>query len=137
MYCVHCGKEIKDDAVFCPYCGKDQNEMPGYTEETADNTQTNNNPYTQGNDDTYTQANTYTSQRPAATCPKCGGHNISYQTVTESKKPGCGTYLLYFLLIISCFGIVIFVMLMLRQKTVTVTYAVCQDCGYRWVVKKG
>ena len=21
MYCAHCGKEIKDDAAFCPECG--------------------------------------------------------------------------------------------------------------------
>jgi len=21
MFCVHCGKEIKDEAIFCPHCG--------------------------------------------------------------------------------------------------------------------
>ena len=24
MYCIHCGKEIPDDATFCVHCGKKQ-----------------------------------------------------------------------------------------------------------------
>ena len=23
MYCTHCGKQIDDDAKFCPYCGQE------------------------------------------------------------------------------------------------------------------
>jgi TM2 domain-containing membrane protein YozV len=26
MYCRHCGKEIDDNAAFCPYCGKATND---------------------------------------------------------------------------------------------------------------
>lgn len=25
MFCIHCGKEIDDDSLFCPICGKNQN----------------------------------------------------------------------------------------------------------------
>jgi hypothetical protein len=24
MYCYHCGKEIPDDSIYCPYCGSEQ-----------------------------------------------------------------------------------------------------------------
>ena len=27
MYCLHCGKELPTEAVFCPYCGKNQAEQ--------------------------------------------------------------------------------------------------------------
>ena len=28
MYCIYCGKEIPDDSVFCPVCGKPTAEQP-------------------------------------------------------------------------------------------------------------
>ena len=34
MFCVKCGKELKDDAKFCPYCGK---SVRGNSEEEKDN----------------------------------------------------------------------------------------------------
>lgn len=67
-------------------------------------------------------------------CPKCHGQNISYQTVTESKKTGCIAMMMYILLAITILGLLIVIPLMLRRKTETVTYAVCQDCGHRWRV---
>lgn len=66
------------------------------------------------------------------TCRKCGSNNISYQTVTESKKAGCGTLIVYFILAISVLGWLILIPLFLRKKNETVTYAVCQGCGNRW-----
>lgn len=67
-------------------------------------------------------------------CPHCHGTNIQYQTVTESKKTGCLTILLYILLACTILGLLIVIPLALRKKTETVTYAVCQDCGKRWKV---
>lgn len=69
------------------------------------------------------------------TCPHCKGTNIQYQTVTESRKTGCLTILLYILLALTLLGLFIVIPLVLRKKTETVTYAVCQDCGKRWRIK--
>lgn len=69
------------------------------------------------------------------TCPKCKGSNISYQTVSEPRNAGCLTVFLYILLALTILGLLIVIPLMLRKKTETVTYAVCQDCGHRWKVK--
>ena len=63
-------------------------------------------------------------------CPKCGG-TMQVQTVTESRKTGCFTVLLYLLLAVTILGLLIVIPLMLRKKTETVSYAVCQNCGYR------
>lgn len=68
------------------------------------------------------------------TCSKCHGENISYQTVTESRKTGCMTMLFYIILALTVLGLFIVIPLLLRRKTETVTYAVCQDCGYRWKI---
>lgn len=67
-------------------------------------------------------------------CPKCHSNNITYQTVSESKKTGCLTVLLYILLALTLCGLLIVIPLMLRKKTETVTYAVCQSCGFRWKI---
>lgn len=67
-------------------------------------------------------------------CPKCHNSNIQYQTVTESRTTGCLTIILYVLLALTIFGLLIVIPLMLRKKTQTVTYAVCQSCGHRWKV---
>ena len=63
-------------------------------------------------------------------CPRCGG-SMTIQTVTEAKKTGCGTILLYILLAVTVLGLLIVIPLALRNKTETVTYSVCQNCGYR------
>ena len=63
-------------------------------------------------------------------CPRCSGI-MAIQTVSEARKSGCGTILLYVLLALTIFGLLIVVPLMLRKKTETVTYAVCQSCGYK------
>lgn len=63
-------------------------------------------------------------------CPKCGGR-MSVQVVNEGKKAGCLTVIFYILLTITVFGIFIIIFLHLKKKDETVTYAVCQDCGYK------
>ena len=68
-------------------------------------------------------------------CPKCKSENVQVQTVSESRKTGCLTIILYILLACTILGILILIPLMLRRKTETVTYAVCQNCGYRWKIK--
>lgn len=68
--------------------------------------------------------------RGGRACPKCGSI-MTIQTVSESRKAGCFTVLLYVLLALTIFGLLIVIPLMLRKKTETVTYAVCQSCGYR------
>ena len=61
-------------------------------------------------------------------CPHCGGIMLP-QTVTESRKTGCFTILLYVILCLTVLGILIVIPLALRKKTETVTYMVCQQCG--------
>lgn len=70
----------------------------------------------------------------AKICPKCHCDNISYQTVSESKNGGCLMILFYILLAVTICGLLVLIPLLLRKKTKTVTYAVCQSCGHRWKV---
>ena len=60
-------------------------------------------------------------------CPNCGGI-MTFQTVSEREELGCGMILLCILLAATVVGLII-LLLILRKKTVT--YAVCQSCGYR------
>lgn len=69
-------------------------------------------------------------------CPKCGGRNVTVQALEERRKTGCLTVILYIILACTVLGLLIVIPLLLRKKTKTTTYAVCQDCGYRWEVKQ-
>lgn len=65
-------------------------------------------------------------------CKKCGSNNTQVQTVAEQKKRGCLISLFYILLCCTFIGIPLVIFLLLRgKKTKTVSYFVCQDCGYR------
>ncbi len=68
-------------------------------------------------------------------CPKCHGPMVT-QMVSESRKAGCGTILLYVLLALTIFGLLIVIPLALRKKTDTVTYSVCQNCGYKRIISR-
>ncbi len=63
-------------------------------------------------------------------CPRCGGF-MTIQTISEERKSGCFTVLLYILLALTLLGLLIVIPLMLRRKTETVTYTICQNCGYK------
>jgi len=63
-------------------------------------------------------------------CPRCGG-KMKMQVVSENLRAGCGTIFLYVLLAMTILGLAIVIPLMLRNKEQTVTYAVCESCGYR------
>ncbi len=53
MYCLNCGKEIKEGSGFCPYCGAPQNgapvsqnyEVPQSESPQPENPQNTNRPY--------------------------------------------------------------------------------------------
>lgn len=111
MYCQVCGKEVTGN--FCQNCG---NKV---SDEVIMRTQT------------IIQQPQYQNQSILA-CPRCHSHNISVQTISESRKSGCGTIILYILLTLTIFGILIIIPLLLRKKTETNTYCVCQNCGNRW-----
>lgn len=68
-------------------------------------------------------------------CPRCGG-NMTVQVVTEQKSAGCLTVLLYIILALTLIGLLIVIPLALRKKTETVTYAVCQKCGYQQELRR-
>lgn len=66
-------------------------------------------------------------------CPKCNSANVSVQAVAETKNRGCLTTLLYIvLLFVPIIGWIALYMLIKGKKSKTKTYAVCQQCGYRW-----
>ena len=69
-------------------------------------------------------------------CPKCGSDKVNVQVLEERRKTGCFTILLYIILACTLLGLLIVIALLLRKKTTTKTYAVCQNCGNRWEVKK-
>jgi|GEM_PF-4684471 len=68
-------------------------------------------------------------------CRKCGGP-MTIQTISESRKAGCGTLILYVLLALTIFGLLIVIPLALRKKTETAIYAVCQRCGHREIISR-
>lgn len=139
MYCKYCGKQIADDAKFCDGCGKPiENVEQVHVEEQKKEIRRCPkcgdivHQYAQmckncGTD--LTKTNIRTNKQ---NCPKCKSCKISYQTVTESKGTGLFTIILYIILAMTILGLLVVVPLMLRKKTETITYAVCQDCGHKW-----
>ena len=109
LYCDNCGTKLESGVKFCSTCGQKV-----------------------GNVSAPAVASYVNSGRK---CPRCSSPNITYQTITEARKTGCGTILLYMFMTFTVFGLLIVIPLMLRKKTDTVTYAVCQNCGSRWPIK--
>ena len=70
------------------------------------------------------------------TCPKCG-NQMQIQAVSEVKRRGFFTVLLYlFLILIPVIGWIILINLMRGQKSQVKMLAVCQMCGYRCEYKE-
>ena len=70
------------------------------------------------------------------TCPKCG-NQMQIQAVSEVKRRGIFTVLLYLILIcIPVIGWIILISLLRGQKSQVKMLAVCQTCGYRYEYKE-
>ena len=70
------------------------------------------------------------------TCPKCG-NQMQIQAVSEVKRRGIFTVLLYLILIcIPVIGWIILISLLRGQKSQVKMLAVCQTCGYRCEYKE-
>lgn len=70
------------------------------------------------------------------TCPKCG-NQMQIQAVSEVKRRGIFTVLLYLILIcMPVIGWIILISLLRGQKSQVKMLAVCQTCGYRCEYKE-
>lgn len=69
------------------------------------------------------------------TCPNCNCSNVSFQTVMEKKETSGGMIALYVILAITLLGLLILIPILLSNRARPVTYAVCQNCGFRWPVE--
>ena len=66
-------------------------------------------------------------------CPQCGSDRVQVQLVSEIRKRGCLSVLLYLILLcIPVIGWIALFMLLRGRKSRTVAYGVCQNCGWRW-----
>lgn len=65
-------------------------------------------------------------------CQRCGSKNVQVQAVSEVKSRGCLTVFFYLVLLcIPVLGWIALFFLIKGRKSKTVSYAVCQNCGYR------
>lgn len=62
-------------------------------------------------------------------CPFCNGSNTNVQVVAEREPRSAGSAFLVILASLFTFGIVLMLVLLTGNKTVTKSYLVCQDCG--------
>lgn len=109
IFCKECGKQISDKATTCPNCGCPTKEIEIIEKDT---------------------------KQSLIECPNCGSSNISVQAVNEKQNTGCFTILIYFILFITVLGWFILIPILLRNKSKTATYSVCQNCGHRWKANK-
>lgn len=69
-------------------------------------------------------------------CPKCGGENVVVNTntvvVTKSRS---FLWNLFMIIITLGWWIVWMLVRKRKEKTITETWATCQDCGKRWKVR--
>lgn len=122
-YCPNCGSEVLPTDISCRNCGEDVSFLfQSSRTRTAEPAPT------------YSYINVSAPSSSSRVCPKCG-RTMNVQTISEGKKAGCLTVLLYILLAITVVGILILIPLALRKKDELHTYAVCQSCGYRKKLK--
>lgn len=67
-------------------------------------------------------------------CPNCRSDKVGVQVVERQKKRGCFAAMMWILLAICTCGLVLLIPLLTRKGSKTKTFAVCQDCGYKWRV---
>lgn len=69
-------------------------------------------------------------------CPKCGGENVVVNTntviVTKSRS---FLWNLFMIIITLGWWLVWMLVRKRKEKTITETWATCQDCGKRWKVR--
>lgn len=139
MYCKYCGKQIADDAKFCDGCGKKliEEAVPVSVPEKKEVRRCPKcgdpvSQYAQMCKNCGCNLTVKNVKTSAENCPKCKGCRIQYQTVVETQPRSFFTIIIYILLACTILGLLIVIPLLLRKRTETVTYAVCQDCGHKW-----
>lgn len=120
--CPQCGNQCIDQAVQCPKCKVNLSQIPQAQQPQYQQVQ---QPY---------QQPIPVQNRSSLSCPRCHSQNVTVQAVAETKKRGCLSILLYILLAITIIGLIILIPLLRGNKSKTVSYAVCQNCGHRWRV---
>lgn len=69
-------------------------------------------------------------------CPKCGGENIVVNTNTVVVSKSRSFLWNLFMIIITLGWWLVWMLVRKRkEKTITETWATCQDCGKRWKVR--
>lgn len=140
MKCPNCGTENDSRRSNCQDCG---NELPltkqrpvQITTHSHDGKQTETHP-PRGQERDYLperQEQTYAPQQiyndAYAVCPRCGGKMLP-QTVAEMKRRGFFTIIFWLILCVISLGIIPLIFLIRGRKSKTITYMVCQRCGYR------
>ena len=109
-FCENCGQPLNDGIKFCGNCGAPVS-APAPAQTPA-------------------PAAVKAPAKKGPTCPKCGGE-MKIQTVVEDNPMGCGLILVYLILAVTIIGLLVLIPMLAHKKTETVTYAVCQSCGYR------
>ena len=92
MFCIYCGKEIRNDSAFCPACGKKLLELDGEWEDQADETMETAQNYAdeQAENDRNDNAEQTTTDwktnllKGKLTCPSC-----NYGNLLEAKYCFC------------------------------------------------
>ncbi len=69
-------------------------------------------------------------------CPKCCSATVSVQAVAEAKKRGFFMSLFWFILGLCTIGLIWIIPLITKKGSKTRSYALCQNCGYRWKINK-
>jgi DNA-directed RNA polymerase subunit RPC12/RpoP len=63
-------------------------------------------------------------------CYRCGSNNVSVQIISENKKTGIFTVLLYVLLLcLPPIGWIILFILLVTRRPINRTVTICQNCG--------
>lgn len=69
-------------------------------------------------------------------CPKCGGENVVVNTNTVVVSKSRSFLWNLFMIIITLGWWLVWMLVRKRkEKTITETWATCQDCGKRWKVR--